>query len=76
MDGKHPCAAPNCDVRCDHDKLMCLPHWRLVSRETQREVWAAWRNVHRDPETYREAREKAIAEVAARDPAAGQGGLF
>lgn len=76
MSSTHDCAAPGCTVQMPHDKLMCLKHWRMVSPETQREVWATWRRVHRDPEAYRAAREKAIAEVDARDPGAKQGGLF
>lgn len=59
------CAATGCDKLLDPSKLMCLKHWRMVSDETQKAVYQTWHRVHREPDAYREARIKAIAEVDA-----------
>lgn len=58
------CAAENCNATVDPERLMCLRHWRMVTDATQREVYATWRRVRREPQAYRDAREKAIDEVA------------
>jgi hypothetical protein len=60
------CLVPGCNVEIATGDVMCLPHWRLVSPETQalvrRRYWA-WQNggkLH----PYVFARNKAVAEVA------------
>lgn len=37
----HPCAAPGCVRSVTDDFLMCAPHWRLVPRDLQVEVYKA-----------------------------------
>lgn len=61
MPGNHPCAVEGCVSPAKPDQLMCLPCWRATPRELQQAVNRTWRNYRRDPEPYREAREKAIA---------------
>lgn len=70
-----PCPVPGCSGHQKTGKLMCLPHWRLVSDPTQKEVYRTWRAFDRNRRTegdatwealraYRAARDKAIAEAA------------
>lgn len=61
MAGEHPCAAPGCTVLVAHDKLMCTRHWFALPKGLQVEVNRTWHRYRRDPESYREAREKAVA---------------
>lgn len=75
MDRKHDCAAHGCAERVDHDKLMCLKHWRMVPADIRSLVWSTWRRVSRDPSAYREARDKAVEAVAEKDARMRQGGL-
>ena len=39
----HTCHAFKCETTCKPEFLMCPRHWRLVPRETQRAVYAAYR---------------------------------
>lgn len=39
---------------------MCVPHWKALPPDIQREVNSTWRHVRREPEAYRVAREKAV----------------
>jgi hypothetical protein len=40
--GKSPCPIIGCEVHRGAGRLLCMPHWRRVSRKTQREVWSTW----------------------------------
>ena len=70
------CAIPGCGKVVKPEMLMCLAHWRQVPRYEQRQVWDTWRNVRRDPETYRVARDAAIEIVVKKTGGVAQGGLF
>lgn len=37
------CPIAGCTRKRDPDKLMCLPCWRMVPADLQREVYAAWK---------------------------------
>lgn len=39
----HTCHAERCTTPCKPEYLMCGRHWRMVPRQIQREVWAAYR---------------------------------
>jgi hypothetical protein len=39
----HHCHALDCNVPTKPELLMCLRHWRMVPRDLQRAVWAAYR---------------------------------
>lgn len=41
---KHSCPVGGCPSWVPADKLMCAPHWRLVPRDIQRRVYAAYRS--------------------------------
>ncbi len=75
MDGKHECAAPGCTKLVDNDKLMCVGHWKALPLDIQREVWLTWRRVHRDPNAYRVARQRAV-DWQEKNGTARQGGFF
>jgi hypothetical protein len=40
---KHLCHAIGCARAVPPKMLMCLPHWRMVPRELQQEVWRTYR---------------------------------
>ena len=65
----HSCAAPACESQVPNDWLMCKRHWYKVPKDLRDEVWATWRNVKRDPESYRDARERAIKSLLKKDGA-------
>jgi len=58
------CYAKNCEKEIPRERLMCLAHWKLVSPETQREVWAAFRR--QDNRAMVASWQKARAEVEVR----------
>lgn len=60
MAGEHDCAAPGCTAVVAYDKLMCIGHWKALPKPIRDKVWSTWRDVHRRPEEYREAREEAV----------------
>lgn len=43
----HPCEASGCGRPVASGRLLCLPHWRMVPRDTQREVNATWATYQR-----------------------------
>jgi hypothetical protein len=53
------CKATGCQTLVNHPLLMCVEHWRLVPAAVQRQVWAAWRRIGREPDA-REAHAKAV----------------
>jgi hypothetical protein len=59
----HRCPADGCTVDVPFDRLACLPHWRLVTRATQRRLSSAWR--HGTVTQHLEARELAVHEINA-----------
>lgn len=72
MAGKSPCPIIGCREHRGAGRLLCLTHWRRVTRRTQREVWSTWdayqhaRDRAERQETlmrYRAAADKAIAEA-------------
>jgi hypothetical protein len=65
----HVCAAIDCTARIKPGLLMCAPHWRLVPKLIQAEVWTTWRALTKGEigsvPRYREAVEKAVDAVFA-----------
>jgi hypothetical protein len=59
----HRCPADGCTVEVPFERLACLPHWRLVSRPTQRALSSAWR--HGPVARHLELREQAVHEINA-----------
>ena len=70
---RHPCAV--CHRPIAHGYLMCLPHWRLVPTEEQRQVnrtWAVSKRTHGRSgyaaavhSEYLQARDRAIQSARA-----------
>jgi len=64
----HTCHAEGCTKTVPPRMLMCLPHWRMVPRELQRQVWDTYvpgQEVRKDPtREYLEAHRAAVAAVA------------
>jgi hypothetical protein len=54
------CAATGCQAVINVPLLMCVHHWRLVPAALQRQVWAAYRRLGREPGA-REVHLKAVA---------------
>jgi hypothetical protein len=48
----------------------------MVSQRTRRDVNTTWRNYRKDPPAYAAARNKAIAEVVAKEAPENQPELF
>jgi hypothetical protein len=65
----HDCAAPGCRKSVKSDQLMCKRHWYKVPKDLRDEVWATWRNVKRDRESYHDARDRAIKSLLKKDGA-------
>lgn len=69
----HHCAARGCRLQVSAARLMCLAHWRLVPKLTQRAVWAHYRRgQERDgwagtTSEYRAAVRAAVNAVAERE---------
>jgi hypothetical protein len=65
----HHCHAKGCAERVSPKLLMCRPHWFMVPRELQREVWAHYvpgQEVRKDPTPdYLTVMQRAIDAVAA-----------
>ena len=40
--GRHQCLVEGCRQLLPHTKLMCLDHWRMVSKPLQDAVYAAY----------------------------------
>ena len=40
----HRCPAGSCPARVADHMLMCRPHWFMVPRILQNDVWTAWDN--------------------------------
>lgn len=83
MTAANLCPVPGCTGHQKPGKLMCLRHWRMVSDQTQREVYQTWRAFSRAPvdprdnkfrllRLYRAARDKAVGE-AGKEQAASDG---
>ena len=64
----HTCHALGCTKSVHPRYLMCPPHWRLVPKELQKAVWAAYepgQEVRKDPTMeYIDIAHKAILAVA------------
>jgi len=64
---KHTCHAIGCDKACHPTKLMCLSCWKLVSKETQGEVYNTYRTGQCDDKEITKkwliSAKKAIMEV-------------
>jgi hypothetical protein len=63
----HDCAIPNCPKPAKDGQLMCWPHWRRVPRALNHAVFDTFRDLRRNPSSYREARDAAIAAVVAKE---------
>ena len=70
----HVCHATRCNAKVPPKMLMCLKHWRLVPRDLQRRVWAAYvpgQEIRKDPTpTYLDAMMAAIEAVDNKERAA------
>jgi hypothetical protein len=69
--GDHHCHARGCGTPTRPEMLMCLRHWRMVPRELQRAVWAAYRvgqcGDKRPSSAWHAAADAAIDAVAKRE---------
>lgn len=80
---EHKCHAIGCETSCAPEFLMCRPHWALVPKKLQVEVWRNYRpgqcNDKRPSREYLEAAKAAIRSVALKEgrlPKDGQLPLF
>lgn len=68
---EHHCHAKACGKPVPPERLMCLSHWRMVPRDLQRAVWAAYRAGQcqdMDPSAaWLKAANAAIAAVAKKE---------
>lgn len=51
----HKCYVRGCQTKIEMSMLMCGPHWKLVPRTMQDDIWREWRKVQasrRDDPTY------------------------
>ncbi len=62
----HVCPIIGCNALVPGTKLMCVKHWRSVSRETGAELYNAYRLAPRTPR-HVAAMKAAIAEVEGRE---------
>lgn len=62
-DGSHECPKTGCDARVNRNLLACRPHWALVSKPTQVEVYAAYRTRRKDLMRHVRAVQAAVAEM-------------
>jgi hypothetical protein len=73
----HRCHARGCATSCPPEHLMCARHWRMVSAELQRAVWAAYRPGQCSDKcpsaAWHAAADAAIAHVAELEHRAGPG---
>ena len=64
----HTCHARGCNVSVSPHMLMCIVHWRRVTKRIQRAVWATYRPGQcddRNPsEAWHQAADAAIGYVA------------
>ncbi len=64
----HVCHAIGCNVQVRPQLLMCLKHWRLIPRDLQRAVWAAYvpgQEIRKDPtDEYLDVQRAAVEAVA------------
>ena len=64
---EHHCHAINCKTKCKPEMLMCLKHWRMVSKASQKAVWDTYRPGQcdtKDPSNeWHIAADRAIKEV-------------
>jgi hypothetical protein len=58
---KHRCPVNGCEAQLPREILMCAPHWRMVPRDLQNAVNAAWRAS--SAEAYLKARAAAVSAV-------------
>jgi uncharacterized protein (DUF736 family) len=72
----HECPAIGCTRKLPRHLLMCAPHWRLVPRGLQAEVYAAWANYDEDMETYLAVRQRAVDAVNAKLTPKAQSGMI
>jgi len=69
-----PCPVIGCKERRKHGRLLCLSHWRRVSRSVQSAVWSTWDAFQHatGPDRqaallrYREAANQAIEEASSK----------
>lgn len=66
---RHDCAIPGCTNGAKPHQLMCWPHWRRVPKVLNHAVFDTYANIRKDPQSYREARDAAIAAVVAKEAA-------
>lgn len=65
----NPCPVEGCERLAKPNQLMCWPHWKRVPKALNHAVFDTYRNIRRDPEAYREARDAAIAAVNEKEAA-------
>lgn len=65
--GRHQCPVEGCRQLLPHTKLMCLDHWRMVSKPLQDAVYAAYdHGAGIGTEELFQAQDAAITAVEAR----------
>lgn len=65
MSRLHKCHAKGCSRVVNHDRLMCLRHWRMVPRAQAAAVWHTFRTYGALSPPWLEAVRAAIDAVAA-----------
>ena len=63
----NPCPVKGCTAHAKPGQLMCWPHWRRVPKALNRAVFETFFSIRIDPESYRQARDGAIAAVEAKE---------
>lgn len=63
----HRCHARGCTKTVGDDLLMCVRHWRMVPRDIQKRVWAAYLNLGSLSPPHIEACDEAVAAVAEKE---------
>jgi len=67
----HVCHATRCNAKVPPKMLMCLKHWRMVPRDIQRRVWAAYvpgQEIRKDPtDEYMTVQREAVEAVERRE---------
>lgn len=67
----HHCHALNCEAKVPPSMHMCAPHWRLVPRKLQADLWASYvvgQEQRKDPSPqYLRAAAACVRSVAERE---------
>lgn len=59
----HTCAAAGCARQIPLHLLMCAPHWRMVPKPIQAEVYRTWRRYSKPSNKSRETRDPSARQA-------------